>query len=368
MQKQALDSLNRTINMTHPLFTSMVETPAYDGEFANLVLLKNRQGCSVVLMDIGATWLSCELTMANQQKRELLLSVSTMTDFQQHSAYLGATVGRYANRIAKGQFEIDGIAYQVSQSQGENCLHGGLFGFDKRRWVIEDRSDHHVCFAIHSLDGDQGFPGNLNATVTYTLTDDNQVKIEYFAQTDKACPVNMTNHAYFNLQDAESGVSCLDHWLKIDSDFYLPTTSDGIPLGELATVQDSGFDFREWKTINQDLLLDPQQTDVKGYDHSYWLKENRSFEQPVAEVLSADKLVHMKVFTDKPALQFYSGNWLSGTPSRTGSEYNSYAGFALETQLLPDSPNHTEWDQVSSILRPGDTYRSTTTYQFTCQL
>jgi aldose 1-epimerase len=352
--------------MTHPLFTSMVRTPAYDGEPANLVTLKNSHGCSLVLMDIGATWLSCQLTMPNQQQRELLLSVSTMDDFIQHRSYLGATVGRYANRIAKGQFDVDGVTYHVSQSQGENCLHGGQFGFDKRRWLIEACSEHHVRFALHSGDGDQGFPGNLDATVTYSVTDDNQVKIEYFAKTDKPCPVNMTNHAYFNLQDGDRGASCLDHWLTIDSDYYLPTTEDGIPLGPLAAVEGTGFDFRQWKMINQDLLSDPQLQSAKGYDHCYWLKEHRSIDTPVAEVMSADQLIRMTVFTDKPAVQFYSGNWLSGTPSRSGGQYTAYAGFALETQLLPDSPNHPEWNQVSSILRPGEEYRSTTIYQFTC--
>jgi len=348
--------------MSDTLFKTMTQQAAYDGETAKLVKLHNKNGLSVIFMDIGATWLSCIVPIANQQ-REVLLGVSTMADFKKHSTYLGATIGRYANRIANGQFKINDHTYQVSTNQAGNTLHGGIDGFDKRRWQIVTQTHNSVHFSLLSEDGDQGFPGQLQVSVCYQLTDHNQVKISYQASSDKATPINLTNHAYFNLNGAESGTDCKDHTLQVNADYYLPTNDVGIPLDGLAPVQQSSFDFRQPKVIKNDFLKDSQQQLAKGYDHAFLLNNQDQQNHCAALLSSVDKHLSLAVFTDKPAIQVYTGNWLAGTPNRKGGEYQDYAGIALETEFLPDAINHPEW-QSEVVLQAGQTYQQQTTYQF----
>ena len=349
--------------MADTLVKTMTEEVAFDGHPAKLVKLQNKNGMSVAFMDIGATWLSCMLPVESEC-REVLLGVATMADFQKHVTYMGTTVGRYANRIAQGQFEIAGQNYQLKTNQAGNTLHGGPDGFDKRRWDIIEQSNNSVCFAFVSADGDQGFPGELKVSVCYQLTDDNQVVISYNATTDKTTPINLTNHAYFNLSGAESGADCKSHTLYVNADSYLPTDDLGIPLGELAPVTASSFDFRQSKVIAQDFCADKQQKDAKGYDHAFLLNGDCKQGECAAAVTTADKSISLKVFTNKPAMQLYTGNWLAGTPNRSGSEYEDYAGIAFETQFLPDSPNHPEWPHESCFLKPDEEYRYQTRYQF----
>ena len=352
--------------MAHSLFHTMTEQPAYDGKPAQLIELTNAKGVRIVLMDIGATWLSCLLPLACGERREVLLGVGTMADFVRQPSYMGVTVGRYANRIANGLFTIDGQEYQLSVNQAGNTLHGGVNGFDKQRWQVLEQQQNRVVFGLSSADGEQGFPGQLDVQVSYQLHDDGCFDIAYLAHSDKATPVNLTNHAYFNLNGVDSELDARAHQLQIAADYYLPTDSVGIPLGELAAVDGTGFDFRKAKNVAQDLLTDEQQKAAKGYDHSYLFAADRDTNKPVAKVMSQDQQVSLSVITDKPAMQLYCGNWLAGTPSRSGGEYSDYAGLALETQFLPDSPNHPEWPQPSVILRPGQEYRYQTTYHFSC--
>lgn len=347
------------------LLQTMVQTPAYDGEPARLIELSNSAGSKIIIMDIGATWLSCQLAIEAGNSREVLLGVATMKDFQAQGAYLGASVGRYANRIENGRFSSAGNEYQLSINQAGNTLHGGIDGFDKRRWQIAQQTHNSVRLTLDSADGDQGFPGNLQAAVTYTLTEKHAVEIVYEADCDQICPVNLTNHAYFNLQGAESGTTCLDHTLQLRADHYLPITEVGIPLGDWASVAETGFDFRVAKQIVKDLMADEQQKIVKGYDHAYIINPPHTLDCPVATLTSPDGRVTMQVLSDKPAIQLYTGNFLAGTPSRDGSTYSCYDGVALETQFLPDSPNHPQWDQVSCWLNPDEHYRYQTIYQFT---
>ncbi len=349
--------------MTHSLSNTMTAAPAYDGKPAKLIELTNQAGVRVVFMDIGATWLSCTIPVAGEN-REVLLGLSTMPDFLEHGSFLGVTVGRYANRIANSEFSYLGESYALAANQGDHCLHGGQDGWSHRRWSILNQSERQVEFSIFSEDGDQGFPGNVTASVTYELTDDNQVVISYKASTDKPTPLNLTNHAYFNLMGADSGVDILKHKLQVNADYYLPTTSEGIPLGELESVENTSFDFRVAKAVGQDLLTDEQQQNCKGYDHSYLLDDSCKTGASVATVEAPDQSLLLEVFTDKPAIQFYGGNFLAGTPTRTGGEYKQYQGLALETQYLPDSPNHPEWPQDSCIALPGEEYAFTTVYKF----
>ena len=248
-------------------------------------------------------------------------------------------------------------------NQGENQLHGGPDGFDKRRWKIVRQNDGEALFSLDSPDGDQGFPGNLTATARFTLTDDNRIAIEYRATVDKPCPVNLTNHAYFNL-DGE-GHDARKQKLQLFAERFLPVDSDGIPCADPTPVEHTGMDFNAAKTLAKDFLKDRDQQRVKGYDHAYLLNRScNAATNPAAHLWSADGKVKMTMFTSAPAVQLYSGNFLGGTPNRSGGEYASYSGVALESEFLPDSPNHATWPQPSCWIKPGQAYKSATTYQF----
>ncbi|CAI0976855.1 galactose-1-epimerase [Serratia entomophila] len=336
---------------------------APDGQPYQLTRLQNDAGMTVTLMDWGATWLSAELPLRSGEIRELLLGCRTPADYLRQSAYLGATVGRYANRIAHASLPLDGKAHPLVANQGKHQLHGGPAGFHARRWRRVQQDARQVRYALHSEDGDQGFPGNLDVQVCYRLTADNRLEIAYQAQTDRACPVNLTNHAYFNLDGA--GSDARRQRLQLFADRYLPVDGEGIPSADLTPVEGSGMDFRQPKTLLQDFLRDRCQQQVKGYDHAYLLHRTcGALDSPAAHLWSADNRVQMSVFTSAPALQLYSGNHLAGTPARDGGSYANYAGVALESEFLPDSPHHPEWPQPSCWLQPGQTYHSATHYQF----
>ncbi|MDR3430578.1 MAG: galactose-1-epimerase [Rouxiella aceris] len=336
---------------------------APDGSPFQLVTLKNPSGATATFMDWGATWLSFVLPLSNGEQREMLLGCQDPESYLHQSAYLGATVGRYANRIARAQFQIDCKPHLLVANQGVHQLHGGPEGFHARRWSITSYSEQQVSFQLFSPDGDQGYPGDLTAEVQYVLTDDNRIEINYKAQVDKLCPVNLTNHAYFNL-DGE-GHDARQQKLQLFAERFLPIDSDGIPCADLTTVENTGMDFRTPKTLAQDFLSDRDQQRVKGYDHAYLLFPTcNANDNPAAHLWSADQLVKMTVFTSAPALQLYSGNFLNGTPNRSGGEYANFSGVALESEFLPDSPNHGTWPQPSCWVKPGQGYQSSTVYQF----
>lgn len=345
------------------LFETMTKEAASDGRLAQLFELKNENGMRAVFMDIGATWLSCKVPVKGKL-REVLLGQSTMAGFKNQASYMGVTVGRYANRIANGKFKIDGTKYQVDTNQAGNTLHGGSEGFDKRRWSVVKETTNSIEFSLISPDGDQGFPGELTVSVSYQLTDDNQIVISYNGRSTKSTPVNLTNHAYFNLLGADSEFLGLDHILSINASEYVPTTEAGIPKGLWKKVKDTNFDFSDPKVISQDFMLDKDQDNAKGYDHSFVLDKSCAKGECAASLTSPDSLVTMHVVTTKPAMQLYTGNWLAGTPNRMGGEYQDYAGIALETQFLPDAINRPEWPQPNAILSPNDTYQHQTCYQF----
>jgi len=342
----------------------MTQTPFTDGLPAKIFRLTNARGSTISLMDIGATWLSCQIQMPNEL-REVLLGVNTMHKHLEQQAYLGATVGRYANRIKQGKFVIDGESFQTSTNQTGNTLHGGLDGFDKRRWQLVEQGEDRVTFSLTSADNDQGFPGNLVAYVTYQLNDNNEVSIEYRATVDKICPVNLTNHAYFNLLGDGAQEGCLTHDLQINATQYLPTNAKGIPEEEPQSVLNSSFDFQKKKTVGKDFLGEEQQLNKAGYDHSFLLDEAYQDANKVALTLTApDKSLQLEVCTSKPALHIYTGNFLKGTPSRGDECYENHAGIALETQYPPDSPNNEQWPQPSVYLQPGKPYHSLTRFCF----
>ncbi|MFB1115740.1 galactose-1-epimerase [Dickeya dadantii] len=335
---------------------------APDGQPFQLTVLQNRHGTRVTLMDWGATWLSCQLPLPGGTPREVLLGCAP-EQYPHQAAYLGASVGRYANRIANATLRQGDTVTRLHANQGAHQLHGGPDGFHARRWQILKQSDDQVIYQLHSPDGDQGFPGTLTAQVSYQLTDQNALDIEYQAEVDQPCPVCLTNHAYFNLDGEPSDVR--HHQLQLMADYYLPVNQDGIPGDTLRDVADSSFDFRQPKTLMQDFLADADQQAVRGYDHAFLLhRTGGSTESPAASLWSADGKVQMQVYTSAPALQLYSGNFLAGTPSRDGTPYANHAGLALESEFLPDSPNHSDWPQPDCWLKPGKRYRSLTRYAF----
>lgn len=345
----------------------LTETPtlAPDGQPYRLITLRNAAGMVVSLMDWGATLLSARVPLPEGHVRETVLGCASPELYAQQSAFLGASVGRYANRIADSRFTLDGQTIALTPSQGVNQLHGGPEGFDKRRWNIVSQNEDRVLFALDSCDGDQGFPGNLSATAEFHLTADNRIAITYRATVDKPCPVNLTNHVYFNLDGSPCDVR--QHTLQIMAENYLPVDDCGIPRAGLNAVSQTSFDFREPKIIASDFLADDDQRKVKGYDHAFLLSAKGSLSQPVARLWSSDKRLLLQVYTTAPALQFYSGNYLGGTPSRDGGMYEDWQGLALESEFLPDSPNHPEWPQPDCVLLPGEEYVSTTHYQFVPQ-
>ncbi|WP_345409616.1 aldose epimerase family protein [Nonomuraea salmonea] len=267
----------------------------------------------------------------------VVLGLDTLDDYRTRSRYFGAVVGRYGNRIAGARFTLDGVEFTLPANDGPNCLHGGTEGFDAKVWTVAERSDSSVTLTLVSPDGDQGFPGTLSASVTYTLEDD-ALRIDYATETDAPTVVNLTNHSYFNLK-GEGDV--LDHVVRMESEHYLPVDDDKIPTGELAPVKGTVFDFTEPHAVGERF--------EGAYDHCFVLDGG-------VTVTGGD--LTMEVTTTEPGVQFYAGGMLDGA----ATPYGPFAGLCLETQHFPDSPNQQQFP--STVLRPGERRTSTTTYRF----
>ncbi|MFF9404045.1 aldose epimerase family protein [Streptomyces anandii] len=324
-------------------------------------------GTRLKVLSYGGIVQSLELPDRRGRYANVSLGFARLEDYVKSSPYFGATIGRYGNRIAKGRFTLDGKAYQLSVNDGENSLHGGAKGFDKHVWDIEPftrGSDVGLRMRYTSVDGEMGYPGTLRSTVTYTLDRHGDWRIDYEATTDKATVVNLTNHTYWNLAGEGSG-TVEDHELTIAASRYTPTDAGLIPTGELAKVAGTPFDFRHAKTIGRDLRAGhPQQVTAKGFDHN-WVLDKGVTTRPehIATLRDPRSGRTLRIATDQPGLQFYSGNFLDGTLVGTGGRaYRQGDAVALETQHFPDSPNHPKFP--STVLRPGQTYRTTTIHSF----
>ena len=332
-----------------------------DGKPPKLLALANDVGMQMTVMDWGATWLSCRVPVGGET-REVLLGCDSLADHFSQTAYLGATIGRYANRIRNARLRQGGQKINLLPNQGAHQLHGGPEGFDRRRWRILEHSRTHALFGIDSPAGDQGFPGNLHATVCYRLQG-NAVHLAFAATVDEACPICLTNHAYFNLDGIQGDIR--RHSLSIEAKAFLPVDEELVPLGELADVAGSGFDFIRPKPIGRDFLCDEQQRLARGYDHAFLLDAPcRDLSRAAVTLSSGDGRLRMDLFTTLPALQLYTGNYLAGVPARHGGAYADHQGVALEAQFLPDSPNHPEWPQQDCWLRPGEAYLHETVLRF----
>ena len=336
----------------------------FDGKKVSLFTLTNKNGTEVKITNYGATVTSWVTADKGGNKSNVVLGFDSLSGYLQKPSvpYFGAVVGRYGNRIGKAQFSIDGNTYKLAANNGANNLHGGNKGFDKVVWDATPSADNTQSVTLNYLskDGEEGFPGNLKTTVKYTLTDDNELLIQYDAETDKATPVNLTNHSYFNLTGDVSN-TILDHTVWIDADRFTPVDAGLIPTGELKSVKGTPFDFTTPHKIGERIKSVPGGA-PGGYDHNWVLNNQANSLKLVAwatDSLSGRKL---EVFTTEPGLQFYTGNFLNGSiKNRDGKSIPKNAAFCMETQHYPDSPNKPEFP--STILKPGDKYHTETKYK-----
>ena len=320
--------------------------------------LTNSKGVQVKISTYGATVTSWVAKDKNDSTSNIVLGFDSLSGYLAKPPYFGALVGRYGNRIAKGKFKIDTAQYTLVTNNGANHLHGGTKGFDKVIWQAAATNDSVATLQLSyvSKDGEEGYPGNLKVDVRYTLTDADELKIEYNATTDKPTPVNLTNHSYFNLTGNASN-TILDHKLMIDADNFTPVDSSLIPTGEIKLVKGSPFDFTTAKKIGRDI------GGVQGgYDHNWVLNKKDASLQKVAVLTDSVSGRSLEVSTTEPGMQFYTGNFLDGTiKSRDGKAINKNAALCLETQHFPDSPNQPKFP--TTILKPGQQYHTITVYK-----
>ena len=335
-----------------------------DGKPVEIYTLTNSRGSEATIITYGGAVVSLKVPDKQGKVGDVVLGFDSIASYEKHTAYFGALIGRYGNRIAKGKFTLDKHEYTLATNNGENHLHGGVKGFDKVVWTAKSSTDKkgaNLELTYLSADGEEGYPGNLNVKVVYTLTEDNQLKIVYSATTDKTTVVNLTHHSYFNL--AGSG-DILKHQLMLKADRYTPTDKRSIPTGELASVAGTPFDFRKETAIGARIDQDDEQLKFgRGYDHNFVLTRKGKGVELAARVYEPTSGRVMDVLTTEPGIQFYSGNFLDGSiPGKGGKSYPFRSGFCLETQHYPDSPNRPNCP--STTLKPGQKYTQTTIYAF----
>jgi aldose 1-epimerase len=357
---------SETEKLTPMSITKATYGKTKDGHDVSLFTCVNKNGLVLKMTEYGATVVSLETPDRAGKLANITLSFPTLAGYLERHPYFGSTVGRYCNRIAQGKFKIGDDEYTLATNNGPNHLHGGKIGFDAVVWkAAEVKTDDAVGlkFTYTSADGEEGYPGNLDATVTYLLTNANELRIDYEAQTDKPTVVNLTNHNYWNLGGAGSG-KILKHVLQIEADKYLPIDEFAIPTGELAAVENTPFDFRAAHAIGdkiEEVKKEPHTT--KGYDHCYVLRAQEGKLTLAAKVVDPQSGRSMEIHTTEPGIQLYCGNFLDGTESNGGFEQHD--AFCLETQRYPDSPNKPEFP--TSLLKPGEKYQSTTVHKFSVE-
>lgn len=336
------------------------------GEAVYAFRLCNQRGMEVTILTMGGIIQSIRVPDRTGNVSEVALGCDSVADYERSGAYFGAIVGRYANRIARGEFQLNGERFQLACNNAPNHLHGGKVGFDHHLWRAEHRTTDNLCsltLYYDSEDGEEGYPGKLKVRVTYTLNNQNELGIEYQATTDATTVVNLTNHAYFNLNGSED---CLSHQLQIHSNQYTPTDETSIPFGEIEPVLNTPMDFTFMKSIGRDIGQDViQLKQARGYDHNWviWTERDKANPlNPIARVEAPESGRTLEVLSTQPGVQFYTGNYLEGEPARGGSQYGMRAGFCLETQHFPDSPNRPEFP--STQLDPGETYQEKTVFRF----
>lgn len=337
-----------------------------NGKKSHLIVLKNKRGMKVAVSDYGARIVSVLVPGNNGEMVDVVLGFNNIDGYLSATeTYHGVTVGRFANRIANGTFKLEDKNYYIKPNNGPNALHGGVGGFDKKVWDRRVNDSQKVEFYLVSPDGEEGFPGNLTVTVTYSISENNELIINYRAHTDKATVLNLTNHAFFNL-NGEGGESVINHKIKLDASHYLPVDQFQIPTGEPQAVEGTPFDFQQLKSLGEALDLSNQQIkEAGGFDHNFILKPSTNGKVS-ARVISPITGIQLEVITLEPGMQFYTGNFLNGDDiGKQGNAYKKHDAFCLETQKFPDSPNQPTFP--SCILYPGEVFTSETRYRFSVQ-
>ncbi|WP_243392492.1 aldose epimerase family protein [Solitalea longa] len=344
--------------MTATLMSCNGNSKNGDGSY-KVFFIENKQGMQAEFCENGARLMSLKVPDKNGILTDVVIGFENPADYDKATEpYFGATIGRYGNRIAKGKFKLNGESYQLTINNGVNTLHGGKTGFQYQNWTLKKVNDSTLVCTLSSPDGDNGFPGKLNAKVTYVLTSANALTIAYEATTNQPTIVNLTNHAFFNLNGSGS---ILDHTLMINADRYTPVDSTLIPSGELAPVTGTPFDFRIAEKIGFCISATNDQLRFgKGYDHNYVLNPSKIL--PAAEVCGDKSGIIMSIYTTEPGLQFYSGNFMQGKNKLRNGPDNFRTAFCLETQHFPDSPNHSNFP--STVLMPDEVYKSKSEYVF----
>lgn len=339
-------------------------TPA--GQKVDIYTLKNQKGMEVNIMTYGGIITSLKVPNKAGVSEEVVLGFNNLEQYTKPNPYFGALIGRFGNRIAKGKFTLDGKEYKLAANNGANALHGGPEGFHRVIWTAEEAKGGDVAtlkLKYLSKDMEEGYPGNLTVFVTYTLNNDNSLDVLYEATTDKKTVVNLTQHSYFNLS-GDFTKPILDHEITIDADKLVPVDADLIPTGKLTDVTNTPFDFRKPKVVGKEIeAKDDQIKKGLGYDHCWVLNNQDKGDRFAASAYDPTSGRLLEVFTDQPGIQFYSGNFLDGTlPMRNGGTYAHRTGFCLETQHYPDAPN--QKDFPSTVLSPGENYKTKTSFKF----
>jgi len=331
--------------------------------------LKNQHGMEVKIINFGGTVTSIRVPDRSGKFADVVLGFNNPDDYLKPHPSFGTAVGRFANRIAKGRFTLNGVEYKLAVNNGENHLHGGIKGFDDVFWTAEEintPAGPAVRLTYLSKDGEEGYPGNLNVTMTYTLTNKNELRIDYSATTDKDTVVNLTHHSYFNLGGEGNG-DILNHRLKLNADSFTPTDAGSIPTGELRSVRGTPFDFLTPHAIGERINRDDEQLKFgNGYDHNFVVNGRMGALRQAAVVTDPGSGRVMEVWTTEPGVQLYTGNFLDGTlVGKSGKAYQRRYGFCLETQHYPDSPNKPNFP--TTTLKKGATFKSTTIYRFSAR-
>lgn len=338
-----------------------------DGKYTDLYILKNRNGLEMSVTNFGARVVEFFTPDRDGNFEDIVLGHEHIDKYVNNTGerFLGATIGRFGNRIANGKFTLDSIQYQLPENDGTCSLHGGTKGFDRVVWDVKQINPQKLEFAYLSKDGEEGYPGNLDVKMTYELTDDNEFIVNYYATTDKKTVINLTHHSFFNLHGAGNG-TINDHELMLNADKFTLVNESLIPTGEILLVEGTPMDFQKSTLIGSRVDNDFEQLEFgHGYDHNWVLKRNKDNELKLAATVYEPKSGRfMEVFTTEPGIQFYGGNFFDGTEvGKNGKKYKHRASFALETQHFPDSPNHENFP--STVLSPGEEYKHVCIYKVT---
>lgn len=339
-----------------------------DGTQVELFTLTNSNNMTVKIMNYGGTIVSIEIPDRDGKLDDITLGYDTLDEYCNGTCFFGALVGRHANRIEGSEFNLKGITYHLAKNDGNNHLHGGNRGFDKVVWdanILEGAEGQSLELLYRSPDGEENYPGNLDVKVIYTLTEDNELRIEYSAISDKDTVVNLTNHAYFNLSGHASG-DISNHQLKIDADYFTPNSNECIPTGEILKVKDTPMAFTTLTPVGAGIDSTYEQVaSVEGYDHNWVLNVSGEAPEKAAEVYDAKTGRFMEVYTTKPGVQLYTANSVNDVHGKGGAIYNRRSALCLETQYFPNGLKYRHFP--SPILKAGDEYRHTTIYKFSCR-